>query len=159
MILATLLLNTPWDSPFVIPVAGCFMILGIVVAGIWSGNRNREMESQERLAAIAKGLLPPPTKDELAVTQPFHGASTINTLRKRNGVRTGGWVLVGTGLGIVLTCACIALIVQERDVLCGSAAGLIPLGIGVGLLIDARIQTRELDESAHSGPASTSLPR
>jgi hypothetical protein len=156
MTLATLLFTNPWDSPFVVPVAGCFMILGIVVAGIWSGTRNREMESQERLAAIAKGIVPPPTKDELAITHAFQGAPTVNTLRKRNGVRTGGWVLVGVGSGIVLTCALIAYIVGERDVLCGSAAGLIPLGIGVGLLIDAQIQTRELEAATVN---STSLTR
>jgi hypothetical protein len=71
MILATFFIesfSSALDSPYIVPVAGCFMILGIVVAGIWSGNRNREMGSQERLAAIAKGITPPPTKEELAIT-------------------------------------------------------------------------------------------
>jgi hypothetical protein len=159
MILATFFIesfSSALDSPYIVPVAGCFMILGIVVAGIWSGNRNREMESQERLAAIAKGITPPPTKEELAITHAFQGAPTVTTLRKRNGARTGGWVLVGTGTGIALTCALISIIVQERAVLCGSAAGLIPLGIGVGLLIDAHLQTRELEASTYT---STSLTR
>jgi hypothetical protein len=163
MVLATLLLNNlfadfsdPMSSPFVVPVAGCVMILGIVVVSIWSGTRHREMESQERLAAIAKGLVPPPTKDEREVASVFQGPPTLNALRKRNSVRTGGWVLVGIGTGIILTCALIAFIVRERDVLCGSAAGLIPLGIGVGLLIDAQIQTRELEAASVN---STSLIR
>ncbi|MES2389994.1 MAG: hypothetical protein V4555_00025, partial [Acidobacteriota bacterium] len=59
-----------WQSPFIVPVAGCVMILGIVVAGIWSSIRQREMQSQERLAAIAKGMPLPPTTEELAI---IHG--------------------------------------------------------------------------------------
>jgi len=42
----------------------------------------------------------------------------------------------------------LAVVVQVREVLCGAAAALIPLGIGVGLFIDARLQTRALDEAA-----------
>ena len=50
-----------FNSPFIVPVAGCLMVLGIVAVGSWSNARKRELESQERLAAIAKGLVPPPT--------------------------------------------------------------------------------------------------
>jgi len=32
-------------------------------------------------------------------------------------------------------------------VLCGAAVGLIPLGIGAGFLVDAHIQSRELEEA------------
>jgi hypothetical protein len=45
--------NNTFDSPFIVPVAGCFMILGIVVAGVWSGNRAQEMRSRERLECNA----------------------------------------------------------------------------------------------------------
>jgi hypothetical protein len=145
MILASLLLNDAWNSPFVVPVAGCFMILGIVAVSVWSGTRQREMESQERLAAIAKGLVPPPTKEELALTNAFQGRPAINAGKRRTNSRTGALVLIGTGLGIIATCALIAYIIGERDVLCGSAAGLIPLGIGVGLYIDSHLQTREIE--------------
>ena len=145
MLLATLLLNDAFNSPFVVPVAGCFMILGIVAVSVWSGTRHREMESQERLAAIAKGLVPPPTQAELAATNAIQGRPAVNAVRRRTLNRTGALVLIGTGVGIILTCALIAYIVGERDVLCGSAAGLIPLGIGVGLLVDATIQGREIE--------------
>ena len=39
----------------------------------------------------------------------------------------------------------LASILRVREVMSGAAVGLIPLAIGVGLLIDARIQTRELE--------------
>jgi len=38
-------------------------------------------------------------------------------------------------------------VLHVREVLCGAAVGLIPLGIGVGFLIDAKIQSRELEEA------------
>jgi hypothetical protein len=136
------------DSPFIVPVAGCAMILGIVVAGIWSGIRNREIQSTERLAAIAKGVAVPPTAEELAI---IHGKPSADTTRRRGNVRRGGIVLLGTAFGLVAFFITLASILQERDVLCGAAVGLIPLGIGIALLIDARIQTRELEEATHSG--------
>ncbi|MGA8938241.1 MAG: DUF6249 domain-containing protein [Acidobacteriaceae bacterium] len=131
-------------SPFIVPVAGCFMVLGIVVASMWSGARKREIESQERLAAIAKGITPPPTADELAQTQ---SRPIPSAFRRRANIRLSGIVLIAAAAGIVLFFVALAAILQERDVLCGAACGLIPFGIGVGFLIDTRIQSREIDEA------------
>ena len=148
MILETLSsLGEAANSPFIVPVAGCIMILGIIAVTSWSSSRNRELESQERLAAIAKGLVPPPTKEELALTQ---SRPTSNAFRRRGNIRLSGIVLLGAAVGIVLFFVALAAVLQERDVLCGAACGLIPLGIGVGFLIDARIQSREIDEATGS---------
>ena len=141
---AAFLFNNTMDSPFVVPVAGCFMILGIVAVSIWSGTRRREMESQERLAAIARGMVPPPTAGELALTQ---SRPTWSAMRRRGNVRLGGIILVGVAIGMVLFFTMLSYILRERDVLAGAAVGLIPLGIGIALLIDARIQARELDST------------
>src|ERR1700712_1315060 len=104
----------PFSSPFVVPVAGCAMILGIVVAGIWSGIRTREMEGQERLAAIAKGMAPPPTPAELAA---IHGRPDVNLARRRANSRRAGIVLLFTGLGVALFFIVLASILQVREVL------------------------------------------
>lgn len=135
-------------SPFSVPVAGCVMILGIVVAGIWSSIRTREMQSQERLAAIAKGLPLPPTAEELAL---IHGRPPADASRRRGNVRRWGIVLVAGAVGLFLFFTALSAVLQQRDVLCGMAVGFIPLGIGVGLLIDARIQTREIEEATIQG--------
>jgi hypothetical protein len=143
-------------SPFIVPVAGCIMILGIVVAGIWSGIRNREIQSTERLAAIAKGVPVPPTPEELAI---MHGKPSADTTRRRGNVRRAGIVLLGSAVGLVAFFIMLAAVLRERDVLCGAAVGLIPLGIGIALLIDARIQTREMEEAANaSGAPARSFP-
>ena len=140
-----------FNSPFIVPVASFVMVLGIVAVGSWSNARKRELESQERLAAIAKGLVPPPTAAELALTQ---GRPSISLVRRRANIRLAGIVLLGAAVGIALFFIALSAILQERDVLCGAACALIPFGIGVGFLIDTRIQTREIDESTPPNPTT-----
>lgn len=152
---AALALLIPLDTPFIIPVAGCAMVLGIVVAAIWSGVRQREIESAERLSAIAKGVPIPPTQAELAL---IHGRPHADTIRRRGNVRRAGIVLLGVAAGLVLFFVTLAAILQVRAVLSGAAVGLIPFGIGIALLIDARIQTREIDELTHNQSSSSPQP-
>jgi len=137
-------LSESFNSPFIVPVASFVMVLGIVAVGAWSNARKREIESQERLAAIAKGLVPPPTAAELALTQNRPATSLI---RRRANIRLAGIVLLGSSVGIVLFFIALAAIERDRDILCGAACGLIPFGIGVAFLIDTRIQSREIDEA------------
>ena len=156
-LLALMLHDSPTDmafSPFIVPVAGCLMIACIVVAGIWSRIRTREIQSVERLSAIAKGVPIPLTPEELSI---MHGKPSADSTRRRGNVRRGGIVLLGTAAGLVAFFIALANILRERDVLCGAAVGFIPLGIGIALLIDARVQTRELQQSAEASATPNSL--
>lgn len=149
MLEALAMYGIEWNSPFIVPVAGCLMILGIVLGGVWSGVRNREIQSRERLEAIARGVPIPPTPEELAIT---HGRPTSDLRRRRANIRLAGVVLLASAAGLILFFIALATVLQERDVLCGAAAALIPLAIGVGFLIDTRIQTHEMDDlRAQSG--------
>ena len=141
-----------FSSPFVVPVAGCAMVLGIVLAGVWSGIRTRELEGQERLAAIAKGLTPPPTPAELAI---IHGRPDMNLARRRANSRRAGIVLLFSGAGLALFFIVLTIVVQVREVLSGAAAALIPAAIGVGFLIDTKIQSREIEEDRQNRPVAT----
>ena len=145
MTLALALLTNAWDSPFIVPVAGCAMIACIVIASTAAASRKREIESQERLAAIAKGIMPPPTHEELALTRP---QPTSSAERRFNNIRLTGIILVGGALGAILFFCILSVILGQRDVLSGAACGLIPLGLGVGFLIDARFQKRDLPTSS-----------
>ena len=147
-------LSDTFNSPYIVPVGSFVMVLGIVAVGAWSNARKRELESQERLAAIAKGLVPPPTAAELAATQSRPATSLF---RRRANIRLSGIVLLGAAAGIVLFFIALAAILQERDVLCGAACGLIPFGIGVGFLIDTRIQSKEIDDATTPPPTSHSF--
>ncbi len=139
-----LAMGIEWNSPFIVPVAGCLMILGIVLGGVWSSVRQREIQSRERLEAIARGVPVPPTPEELAI---MHGRPTTDLKRRKANVRLTGVVLVASGVGLVLFFVVLAAVLQERDVLCGAAVGLIPLAIGAGFLIDTKIQAREIDDT------------
>ena len=148
-----------FNSPFVVPVAGTVMILGIVVAGIWSGVRTREMQSQERLAAIAKGIALEPTLDQTLLRQATAHIPLATVSRAPNdgaGARRVGIVLASTGVGLAAFFWALAIVLHERDVLCGAATGIIPLAIGVGFLIDAglrRAEFQRLSETARGNEA------
>ena len=135
--------ESPFNSPFIVPVAGCAMVLGIVGSGIWSNVRQRQMQSEERLAAIAAGVPIPPTVEELTI---IHGRSGLDVRRKHSNTRLAGIVLLSVAVGMILFFCTLAAILRERDVLSGAAIGLIPLAIGVGFMIDARLKARELAE-------------
>lgn len=139
-------------SPFIVPVAGCIMVLGIVVAGIWSGIRTQEMRSRERLECIARGITPPPTVEELALMNRGTTPGTGRLARRRANIRLTGVVLLASSIGIVAFFIALAAILRERDVLCGAAVGLIPLAIGLGFLFDTRIQSKEIEDIESSTP-------
>ena len=99
MLEALAMYGIEWNSPFIVPVAGCLMILGIVLGGVWSGVRNREIQSRERLEAIARGVPIPPTPEELAIT---HGRPTSDLRRRRANIRLAGVVLLASAVGLIL---------------------------------------------------------
>jgi hypothetical protein len=145
-----------FDSPFVVPVAACVMALGMSGFGAWSSARKRELQSQERLAAIAKGMPLPPTPDEIAA---MHGRPGPDVARRRANVRLWGMIMLGLGLGMVLFFIALAAVLQVRPVLSGAAAGLIPLGIGIALLIDVRLQRNEASQVDAAAETSSGLIR
>ncbi len=142
------------NSPFIVPVAGCVMIVGIIGFQAWSGVKRREMQSQERLAAIAKGLTPPPTLEELTAV---NGKPTPDIKRRYANVRLAGIILVCGGVGLSLFFLILGAVLQVRPLFGVAGTGLIPLGIGVGLLIDAGLQKQEIERSTAQGAAEKSL--
>ena len=135
-----------FHSPFIVPVAAFLMVLGIVIVSKISEMRTRQMEYEERMAMIAKGLpLPPPVSSETAGTEGMMARwGQLSSARPGVLVRRWGIVLVAFGLGLALFFITLSWVLNERDVLAGAPTALIPFSIGVGLLIDAVIHKREL---------------
>ena len=133
------------NSPFVVPVAGCAMILGIVIARTVANARSRRLLSEERLSAIARGVPPPPTPEELLLTQGPRPRASLQ--RQRDTSRLTGIVLISAGVGLVLFFLVLTMVLHVREILSGAAVGLIPLAIGAGFLIDAKLKTGEMAES------------
>ena len=136
-------MSNPFDSPFIVPVAGCVMILGLGVAGIYSEMRGKELRSQERVAMLNRGV-------PLAEVERMMGSLNEQEKRVRDPLRSlanarrTALVLLSVGVGLGIFGVLLAWILRERDVLFFSAVGVINLAIGGGFLIDYSMQKREL---------------
>jgi hypothetical protein len=97
----------------------------IPLAAIYAIYRVRKLRTEERLAAIAKGV-PVPIAEEL----PPHARS-----------RKAGILLTAVGMGYSLTF--LALARFEPDAAEAAVFGILPLAIGIGYFIDAFLVGRE----------------
>jgi hypothetical protein len=138
-------IESAFNSPFVVPVAGTAMIFGIVAVSKISEYQTRKLQYEERMAAIAKGI-PLPDLPPAPMRSYF-----VNLQTRMGNVRRGGIVLVAAGIGAATFFIILAWILQQREVLSGAAAAIIPFAIGIGLLIDAWAQAREM---GNGGPTN-----
>jgi len=101
--------------------------LGIPIAGMFTYYRVRRLRSEERLAAIARGVNIPMEPESSQV-----GRS-----------RRWGILCISGAIGYMATFAAIAQVSSERETLAAAAFGFIPLAVGIGYLIDAFLVRRE----------------
>jgi hypothetical protein len=128
-------------SPFIVPVAGCFMILGLGCFGIYSEMDQKRIRSQERMTLLARGMS---IEDIERVQRQAANDDASDPVRSMNNIRRTAMILFGSGVGIVAFGLLLAAILQMRVLLIVAAAGLIPVAIGVGFWIDYKMQARDL---------------
>ena len=146
------------ESPFIVPVAGCAVGAVAIVSGIWFEAQQRRNKAEQRMAMIARGV--PIAEIERLLGSGDEEKRVRYPLRSLGNARRTGIVLVSVGMGLVLFFVALSVIVQERDVLAGSAVGIIPLAIGIGFFIDYHLQKRELSRfGLEIGAESTALDR
>jgi hypothetical protein len=127
-------------SPYIVPVAGTIMILGIVAVSKASEYGTRKLQYEERMTAIAKGLPLPEPPD-------MRPEKRAMSMKQRNvNIRLAGIICTGGAIAVALFFYMLYLIIGQREILSGAAAALVPFGIGAGLLIDARINSRALED-------------
>lgn len=124
------------------------MVLGIVIVVNITNQHTRKLKSDERLAAISKGLPLPPDLESAPADRAASAARTAA------GIRTGGIICIFTGIGLAVFSFFLTWIVQEHDVLAVAAAGLIPLFIGIGLIVDYNLRTRNARDQANQPTSS-----
>jgi hypothetical protein len=129
-------------SPFIVPVAGCLVGVVAIISGIWLDAQKRRLKSEERVAMISRGV--PIAEIERLIGVGEEKPPVKDPLRSLSNARRTAIVLVSVGLGLMLFFVVLSYILQERDVLAGAAAGLVPFAIGVGFFVDYNLQKREL---------------
>jgi hypothetical protein len=110
-------------------LAAVIMIFGIPMAAMYTFYHVRKLRTDERLAAIARGVNVP-MEPELP-----HAARS-----RRNGI-----LLISGALGYMLTFALIAKV--EPDAWVAAAFGIIPLALGLGCFLDFALLRRDLRAS------------
>jgi hypothetical protein len=101
------------------------MIFGIPMAAMYTFYRVRKLRTDERMAALARGVNVP-MQPELP-----EGARS----------RRSGILLVTGALGYMLTFALIARV--ESDAWMAAAFGIIPLSVGIGFFVDSALIRRD----------------
>lgn len=132
-----------FSSPFIVPVSAFVMVLGICVAGIWSSVAQSRVRAQQRMAMLAQGV-PVADIERLVGTKEEENKPVRDPLRSLANARRTGIVLVSVAVGLIVFFGVMAMILQQKEILCGSAVGLIPLAIGIGFFIDYNLQKREM---------------
>jgi len=94
--------------------------MGVPLGALYTYYRVRKLRSEERLAAIARGV-------EIPVEPELSQAARS---------RRAGILLVCGALGYIATFGLIASIQADRDVWTAAAFGIIPLAIGIGYFLD-----------------------
>jgi Domain of unknown function (DUF6249) len=113
----------------IVGLAAVVMSLGIPMAAMYTFFRVRKLRSEERLAAIARGVEVPmqPELSEAARS------------------RRSGILLVAGAIGYIVTFVLIGR--QEPQAMIAATFGVIPLAIGLGFFVDHALIQR--DSRAH----------
>jgi hypothetical protein len=101
------------------------MALGIPIAAMYTFFRVRKLRSEERLAAIARGVNVP------------MAAELSEAARSRR----AGILLVSGALGYIATFVLIARF--EPDAMIAATFGVIPLALGIGFFVDHALIRRD----------------
>lgn len=106
--------------------------MGIPLGALYTYYRVRRLRSEERLAAIARGVDIPLVPE---LNQAAHS-------------RRAGILLVSGALGYIATFGLIAGIQADRDIWTAAAFGIIPLAVGIGYFVDWSMIRRDSQASS-----------
>ena len=115
-------------APLLVPIVGSIALFGFLAVASWADSRRKEREAffrHELLKKIAEN----PGSNADQVMQLLRQEETDRLERMRNGIRLGGWVTLGVGIGVML------LLSQLVRVSGLWAVGAIPALVGAALLL------------------------
>ncbi len=101
--------------------------MGVPLGALYTYYRVRKLRSEERLAAIERGVAIPMEPE----------------LNQAARSRRSGILLVSGAIGFILTFGLIAQVQADRDIWTVAALGIIPLAVGVGYFVDWKMIHRD----------------
>jgi hypothetical protein len=113
----------------IVGLAAVVMIFGIPIAAMYTYYRVRRLRSEERMAALARGLSIPMEPE----------------LSQAARSRRAGILLVSASLGYAIAFSLIARV--EPDAWVAAAFGVIPFAVGLGFFLDSSLVRRDLRAS------------
>ena len=111
----------------IIGLVAVIMSLGVPLGALYTYYRVRKLRSEERLAAIARGV-------DIPMEPELNQAARS---------RRSGILLVSGAIGFIVTFGLIAQIQADRDIWTVAALGIIPLAVGVGYFVDWKLIHRD----------------
>ncbi|HEY8997967.1 MAG TPA: DUF6249 domain-containing protein [Edaphobacter sp.] len=133
----------PFHSPFIVPLGAFAIAIVAIIGGLWSDIHTKRIRADQRMAMLARGMSVDDIEKVLGRVREEERPPK-DPLRSLSNARRTGIILVSSGIGLIIFFIALTIIVSERDVLAGAAAGLIPLTIGIGFFVDYNLQKREL---------------
>jgi hypothetical protein len=113
----------------IVGLVAVVMIFGIPMAAMYTFFRVRKLRSDERMAAIARG-----------VDVPMQADLSESARSRRSGI-----LLVAGALGYIATFALIGRV--EPDATIAATFGIIPLAVGIGFFVDHALIRRDAKAS------------
>jgi hypothetical protein len=147
-----------FNTPFIIPVVAMLIPIVAIIGGIWSQAHTSRLKADQRMAMLARGIPPAEIEAILKTTAEVdNGPASKDPMSSLGRARRAAVVLISSGIGLVIFFVVLEQVLHVREVLSGAAAGLVPLAIGLGFVVDYHLQKRELsrfgldlDANAHS---------
>jgi hypothetical protein len=132
-------------SPYIVPLGAFAVGIVAIVSGIASEAHKARLKADQRMAMVARGMSADDIDKLLGKTkEEEEERAPKDPLRSLGNARRAAIVLIASGVGVVLFGLLLAGILGQHNVLIVAAAGLIPLAIGVGFLVDYHMQKGEL---------------
>jgi len=116
----------------IIGLVAVIMSLGIPLGAMYTYYRVRKLRTEERLAAIARGVDVPMVAD----------------LSESARSRRYAILLVSAAIGIIAAFGVIAQVTREPETWVPAALAIIPLAIGIGYFLDSTLIRRDLHSAS-----------
>jgi len=134
-----------------IPIVALAIPIVAIVGGIVSQVHANRLKADTRMALIARGV-PLAEIDAFLKTQPEDGERAVkDPMRSLGNARRAATVLIAVGVGLMAFFLIFGSVMLAKvnptagwALIACSAAGLIPLAIGIGFVFDYNMQKREL---------------